>query len=518
MNKFGVYIPYNIFQKLGKQNFVCRHVGFNKSVTQILGYIYDKKTKMVSCAHMKAIELLEDNGINIPQCHISDGQPIIVRDPCPLSLRPHQVKTVEWLQQNIFTKERINDGIASCNMQLKTGLGKTFVAMKFIKIFSVKTLIILPANLIPQWAAAITTWMPTIHIGYYSGKKKTDGHVILASSDSLLKPTFKFKALNKKWYTVTSKVYFSQFGFTVIDEIQTICTERKSVIFRKARSLRTLAMSGTCNHRLDKMDKIAHLYLGDPIIMINEIPSMEAIVNMSHIVVDAYKVCYYGPDEYTHTITMQVDGKSVVSNPLMINQFVKDPYRTKLIVNKAKWCVEHGHATFIFLDRVELIDALIPIIKSELGNIGIDAPESKVYSVQGKSKQEERDNAKHKGMICLLTYACGSVGLSYSRYTASIFASPRRNGFLQTNNRIFRLDSPQNKGRILIYIVDMLTPTRSQYAGFRKSLKAEYKQTTWHIEDYNWNNDELCMQYIKNEWVSCSKNIRQIIVEYMMPL
>lgn len=485
MNRSGVRITYAQLKKIKESKFIARSVGFNQKMTQIRGIMKDRKTKTAYVAHSEGIKQLKRIGEFDHKNYINDGIPVEISPDDPLSMRQHQVLVLEWLMENIFTQEKIDEGSASTNMELKTGLGKTFVGMGLFRHFAVKSLFIIPANLIPQWEAAFEEWLPSVRVGVFTGKKKVDGDVILGSPSALMASKIKIRASMKrgaKKFEYTPSEFFAQFGLTVIDEIQDLCTNKKAKLFTKARSLRTLAMSGTCNHRLDKMDKIAHLYLGPVQNMIDLIPEIGDLVDMSSIDVDAYKVMYNGPDEYTEPLTTELG----VSHPLMINQFTKDPYRNELIVQKAKWCVEQGHSTFIFLDRIGLIDSLIPIIKERLGDIAIDAPESKVFCVQGKTTQEDRDFAKEKGMLTLITYGCGSKGLSYDRYTAIIFAHPRRNKFLQSNNRIFRLDTPKEKGRVLMYIVDQRTSSGKQYSGFKKALKQEYPQTVYHNETYNW--------------------------------
>ena len=154
--------------------------------------------------------------------------------------------------------------------------------------------------------------------------------------------------------------------------------------------------------------------------------------------------------------------------------------------------VRQGHSTFVFLDRIELIDSLIPYFKDILGKTDrILAPESKVFSVQGKSTQDEKDDAKKQGLICLVTYGCGSKGLSFDNYTAMVIGHPRRNGFLQINNRIFRLDGPRNKPRVLKYIVDKRTGLKTQYNGFKKALRDEYPQTIYHESTVNYDDKKI---------------------------
>ena len=231
-------------------------------------------------------------------------------------------------------------------MELKPGFGKTYVALGLFLYFKVKAIFIVPAHLILQWKGEIEKWIPGLTIGLFMSGRKTDGDIILGSVQSLI--SSKKNSTAKTMYrgnvkvTMSNLEWWSQFGFTVIDEIHTYCTKLKSKIFRYCRSSRTLTMSGTCNHRLDKMNKISHMYFGKPINMFKVFPNLAEMVKMD-VKVNAYQILYNGPDKFTEILS-SVAG---VSHPLMINQFTLDPWRNQLIINETLKCHFAGHATFI---------------------------------------------------------------------------------------------------------------------------------------------------------------------------
>lgn len=477
MNRVGVKLSYEEFSKV-KSKFIVRSYGFQNKLTSLNAYVSYRKTKSVYVAHHKALELFKN-----VKCNIPDGNTMVWQEPILLKLRPHQKKVIKYLFEHIFTSTKIKNGSASLNMELKMGLGKTYIAIGLTLLIKKKTLIIVPANLIDDpWIETFNKLCPNIIIGEYSGKRKIDGQVIIASRDSLLSDTMTYKDLLGNTHKVPKLEYMKQFGLTIIDEVHTLCTKSRSSIFRCCKSLRTIAMSGTCNHRLNKMDKIAHLYFGPPVIMKEVIPELEKLVDMSHLVVNVHKILYHGPDEFTKPL-LSVHG---ISHPKMTSQVIKDPYRNKLIVNLAKRLVEQNHATFIFLDRLELIELLLENLSKEMPDIGIDAPElKKMFSVKNGTSKDEKIKAKTQGMLTLVTYGCASIGLSYDRYTAIIFANSRRNGFLQINDRIFRLDGPKDKSREFYYIVDDRTAMGKQYSGFKKAIKDTYK-ANWYEEKYSY--------------------------------
>jgi hypothetical protein len=482
IHRAGLELTYEQFNKIKKSKFICKHYGFKKKITSINGYTVDRKNKRVFVAPIEAVKYIS-NPENI-KTNIPDGKTIQIPLPHNLKLRNHQATIINYLLNNPFTDDKVDRGLGSFTMQLKAGLGKTYIGMGLFHHFHVKTMIIVKKTLISQWKKELLKMFPNLVIGEYHGSKKVDGPIVLASPDSLLDKKITIKRQGeKKKIELNPLQWFGEFGLTVIDEIQDLCTSRKVKIFRRCRGLRSLCMSATCNHRLDNMDRISHMYFGYPVDMIDVFPQFKPMVSLDGIVVHAHKINYMGPDRYTIP-QMSATG---LSYPKMISQLSEDPYRSKLIVTETLDLVRQGHSTFVFLDRIELIDSLIPYFRDILGKAdGILAPESKVYSVQGKSTQEEKDNAKKQGLICLVTYGCGSKGLSFDNYTAMVIGHPRRNGFLQINNRIFRLDGPRDRPRILKYIVDKRTGLKTQYNGFRQALKKEYPQTTYHEKIINY--------------------------------
>jgi hypothetical protein len=473
----GIEITKDKFRGYKRSKFLATTRNFSGTIKTIKAWVEINGNMRV--AHDKIYKLMsldERKGLvnNIPM-----GDKIIIREPVLLALRPHQTNICDYLLKNIFTTDRIESGLGYILMELKAGLGKTYIGLHLFHVFSVKTLIILPANLIDQWVGEIEKFFPSVVIGYQYGSKKTDGQVVLASPDSILGDTITYKNLLKKVITIPTLTWIGKFGFTIIDEVHTLCTSRKTKIFQY-KTNRVLAMSATCNHRLDEMDKIMHMYLGKPVNMLTIFPDMQNLVQMSDVSVEVVKIIYNGPDDFTKPLL----ANGVTSFPLMVNQLVEDPWRNKLILDQAIELYREGHTLFVFLDRVSQIDTMVKEMATAIsGDITND---QKVFSVQGKTKKNERKNAKEVGLVSFVTYAAAKQGLSFDRYTAIIFASPRKSGFLQANNRVFRLDGDRKKKRILKYIVDNKTTLKSQYGGFRKAVVEEYPQTVWNKITVNW--------------------------------
>ena len=469
-------LDQKIFKKL-KRKLTVEHRGFNQQIKTIQAYRIDRKDHYIQMAHARGYELLKEL---LPEVEIinllSRGRRIVI-DNINYNLAHHQQLIVDYLLRKIFNPKRAAKGRSRCIFQLKAGMGKTYIAVGLIAALKRKTLYIVPGeNLVIQTVAKLREVFPELIIGEYYGKNHNDGHIVVASIDSL----YKAAMIEYGHEMIPYTAWFKLFGLTIIDEIQLFCTTKRAEIFRRIASLYVVGMTATANDRLDKMDRIAHYYVGEPIIITDvlkdEMPEDEKI----EYGVQVKKIIYNGPDEYTQIKTIGAynaqKGETVesTSHPMMINQFSTDPYRIQLIVDRAMRLYRRGHSFFIFFDRRHLIECLLPIFRSLVDRDEVEAPEIEVRDIKGGATNEDRTVAKDRSRICLITYQCGGVGLSYPRYTASIFAHSRRNNYKQFNNRIFRLDGPREVVREIEYICDNKTPLKSQFGGFKSALKEEY--------------------------------------------
>lgn len=479
LGRFGIYVSKKEFLEIFKKsNFSITHKGFQGAITKRQTYAIDRKNNKVIIAHMKGLEILNKKGLPYPKCIIKDTEEITIEEPYLLRPLPHQEKIFNYVNNMVYNEQAIKAGAGSCIIQLEAGLGKTFLAMRFILEWSRKTLVIVPTQtLVNQWAKDIKSQFPNMVVGKYYGKEKSDGQVIIACIQSLLKDEMKTYDGRIAHYTT----WFDQFGACILDEIHMFCAKSRSKIFRRCKALRVLGMSATCHNRIDEMDAVAHHYLGKPII-INEKLKLKILEERKSFKLKVTKAIYNGPRSHTKVLT---NSNGTTSFPLMINQLADDSYRNKLIIKKIAELYQEGHSLFVFLDRVELIKELIHQMNEIRYDLLEDTTAPEIEGIIGGVDEATKLRAKENARICLLTYGCGGTGLSFVRYTAAIFAHPRRNGFLQYNNRIFRLGGPKRE-RHIVYIVDNKTSLKSQYSGFKKAVKTEYPDTQYTNEIYSY--------------------------------
>jgi hypothetical protein len=296
---------------------------------------------------------------------------------------------------------------------------------------------------------------PDVTAGEWYGKVKQVGDITVGTITSV---------------AMQPMEWFEQFGFTIYDEIDQYCTAKRATVFR-GMSRYALGMSATCFERLDGLDTIAHNHVGAPI-------SAERILTIQDTCdkpngagkqwkFKAWAVRYNGPDCYTRSVLSQ---QGTVSHPMMVSQFSCDPYRNQLIVDETVRLYRAGHSVFVFLDRVTLIKQLAEETRRVLGLCTEERTD--VSELIGEKNEDERRDAEG-AKICFLSYKCGGVGLSWPRFSAAVFAHPRRNRYKQFLNRIFRENGDETITREAVYIVDNSTSLKGQYSGFRKTCREE---------------------------------------------
>lgn len=500
--------------KILEKRLTVKHYGFKNKITQLKSYQSDNKTKRHYLAHKKGLTLLYKNNIKYSiTSKILPGESVDVPDG-KLKLYDYQEDILAYLFKKVYVPQLLEIGMGSCIMSLKAGLGKSYIAMGLFARVKQKTLFISPyETLILQMVKDLQSVFPDVSVGYQYGKCKKDGDFVVSCPKSALSDVMMFKNKKGKKVTMNYKEWYERFGLIIIDEVHMMCSKSNMELFRRARAYYTLGMSATPNHRNDKMDKAYHNYLGKPIEMKDKIPAL-AKDPTDDIKLDVVRLAYNGPNEYTKAC---LTAEGSISVPMMVNQLCNDPNRFKLIVAEAIKLFKDGHCIFIFTDRRLYVAQLVKAINlmlpgstpaidskyledkgntSSINNIIAEFESKRTDSktldkvkstaLMGGCTDETREYAKHKGRITVATLQVGGTGVSFNRYTAIIFASPRRNGFEQFNNRIFRLGTENKRNRKIIYIVDNRTSLKGQYYGFTKAVKKQRPDTIFEKRTADW--------------------------------
>lgn len=380
----------------------------------------------------------------------------IIIDTCNLVLKPHQVSIYEHLMEYVYNDERIAKGTAGCVLSMGAGQGKTWTAMGFIAEFSVKTLIIVPGEaLLVQWEKCFQTVFPTLKIGRFYGKKKTDGDIIIMVSKSAIADKFMGKSPIK---------YFSQFGFIVFDEIHKYPTPTLSKMFWRTCSSRVLGLTASPNSRTDEFDRVYFEHVGEWV-KAEDIPGVS--FDDIQFDVDVITIEYHGPPQFTEKKCAR--GSTITSAPLMVKQFMSDPYRTQMIVNLLKWLFNQGRNVYaVSGQRNHLTD-----IHDRLNKSGIvpDIPEV-ISTVMGGTDEKELELAQAHARTLLTTYGYGTEGISITCMDTLVLMSPQVSKMDQISGRVKRLGGDSSIRRRIYDIVDWNTSLKNQYYRRRSAFTA----------------------------------------------
>ena len=160
-------------------------------------------------------------------------------------LREHQVKPAEI---TLKAYKNIGGGI----LHLQCGFGKTIMALYFVSVLKVKTIVIVHKEfLMNQWVERINQCMPGTKIGFIQGSKfDIEGKdIVLAMLQTLWRKKFDLKA-------------FNSFGHTIIDECHRIPSEKFSKALQKVSTQYMLGLTATPK-RSDGLMRVLSMYIGD---------------------------------------------------------------------------------------------------------------------------------------------------------------------------------------------------------------------------------------------------------------
>lgn len=389
-----------------------------------------------------------------------------VSDKNKLTMTDNQTVVINYIMKNIYNEENVKKGNSGLILKMEAGQGKSYIAMKLIKILCKKTLIIVHnISLLNQWCDLLAKYFPQLKIGKLYGKNKSDGHIVVAVIKSLLKDEYKLKELKKP---ISNISYLELFGFVIFDESHLYCSKMVSIIFNYCQRTYMLGLSATPKRETDRFDPVAYWNVGN-VLDVSKIDgyNIKLSNNMGGIVTF---IKYYGSNEYTKHILN--DTTQMVSISKMLEQLVNDPDRINIIIKYTYELLMENHNIFIFADRRNYLllikDKLLNCpykIKSEIldvedNNMELD---DKIVDLMGGSSPDKLKMAEEKSRVILTTYQYLGTGKSIPKMTSIILGTPRKTGSKQFINRIFRLGYKEKKIRNIIDIVDWKVCLKNQW-------------------------------------------------------
>jgi superfamily II DNA or RNA helicase len=356
-----------------------------------------------------------------------------------------------------------------CTFVLDTGRGKTYLGGGLIRRLGVKTLIIAHNERgLEEWKKMLQCY-PEIDIGYYYGRKKIDGDVVIMLINSAMRDNFAFrtgKGKNSKITTISRDKYFREFGFVIYDEVPDYVGEQRRKVFWETNFKYCLGLTATPDLHLKDLDPVYKMHLGD-LLYAEDIPGVDFEDIEWDFTVRTIK--YSGPEEYTKQIKSDITDMTIAAR--MDKQFAKDPYRNRLILDTIKEYYDEGKYIFIFAGVREILDVLEKLIKKHLGLNPIKkaSDKDKVAGIKGGASAADVERAVEKSRIILTTYQYGGKGLSIVKMDCGIQYTPRRNGLGQVTGRLTRMGGDISIPRVWVDIRDMETNAKTQYSDRKKA-------------------------------------------------
>lgn len=461
-------------------------------ISKILYFIHDE---IIIFPRFLGFKLYKLNIINNIHNNIQNGHSITMNYIGKSN--QNQINIITYILNNIYTKQNLILGKCGLTLKVLAGFGKTFIAMDLISKINQKTLIIVPNTyLLKQWVELLKINFPNNTIGEYYGKTKKDGDIIVSIINSLINDIFILSDFNNKKNKVSYNYqdFFKLFGFIILDESHTYCTDTFKVIYNRFQSSYMLGLSATPDERKNKCDLISHAHIG-------EVLDAHSLPNFIHsdikFTADLHLIKYNAPDEY---IKMHINPTTnMICVPQIIEDLINDPYRNKLILNELLQLFELKLNIFVFSERRSHLEYLYNQFNylleekytDENCDFYLSVPELEINNnlvLYGGSSDDDIEKAKNKSNIIFTTYSYSSTGVSIDKMNAVILSTPRKSKAKQIIGRIFRLNKENSHiKRIIIDIIDNKHILKNQLY----SRMEAYKERDCNIYKKNINYNEI---------------------------
>lgn len=356
-------------------------------------------------------------------------------------LREEQAKVMDE-----FLPTFKSDGAGILN--LKTGGGKTALALYTISVIKKKTLVIVHKEfLMNQWRERIAQFLPDAKVGVIQASKvKVDDCDIVIGM---------LQSICQREYPENT---FDSFGLNVFDEVHHTSSNVFSRCFPKVASQYNLGLSATVD-RKDGTERILNWYLGKTYSPPVKVEFGEVKCFMFPLEDAKYQQSYYNM-------------KGNVNLPKMINTMVESPKRETLILDLIKHFHYLGRQTLVLSER-----------RSQLAALQLKLNELEIPNGQCVGGTSSKDlNETIKKSVLLATYSYVAEGFDVSSLNTLIYATPKSD-IIQASGRILRQTPEQRKFiPIIVDIVDQ-TDNMKKKAETRKKYYKKSKFTIKNTSD-----------------------------------
>lgn len=250
-------------------------------------------------------------------------------------------------------------------------------------------------------------------------------------------------------------------GLIVIDEVHHMGARCFAKMYQKYGAKYMLGISAE-KHRLDKMYKIIHLYMGPLIHVQNQPPNNQVIVKKFH----------YRTSNKDRMQMIYSHYGEIVNHPAMINNVVKIKRRNRFLLHLLLQLHQMNKHVLMLSERVTLVHLLHKLLTKHLTT-------DKIGKYIGGMK--ETDLAQSAGCpILLATYQMAQEGLDIPHLNAVILATPKSN-VKQSIGRILRKEIYTERP-LVIDIADVDNVVFNRKSSTRNSY---YRTQKYVIQNFN---------------------------------
>jgi len=349
------------------------------------------------------------------------GEPVVNKIPQGLDINVEFKGQMRDYQKDIVDKYMKSVGNQGGSLIcLKTGGGKTVVALYIISLLKKKTIVLCHKSfLADQWISRIMEFLPGVKISKVQGSTSDwSGDIIIGMVQTILNRDIPEDITN-------------ELGLLIADEAHHLAAQQFAKSLLKLNPRYHLGLTATPK-RADNLQRVFEYYLG-PICFKS---AVDKTTNVEVRLID-----YYCEDiRYCKTEKLYT-GK--ICRPRIINNICNWDHRTRFIMNIIFKCYEMGRKILVLSDRREHCLTMVRMANERYG-LGTASP------YLGGMKIHELDESNKK-MIIVGTYQACSEGYDNRELDTLIMSTPQGN-IEQTVGRILR---QENKFHPLIYeIVD----------------------------------------------------------------
>ena len=370
--------------------------------------------------------------------------------PFVKSLRDYQEdivnKYMNFVDQPLSKKsqQHASGGI----LQVFTGAGKTVMAIKLITLLKKKTMILVHKEfLMNQWIERIQEYAPQARIGKIQAQiyDVDDKDIVIAMIQTMYNRTF-------------PESTYTQFGFTIIDEVHRIGSEEFSKTLLKTITPFMLGISATVE-RKDKLTKLLYMFIG-PLIYSTEKPPDDPVFVRG--------IEFKTNDPEFNETELDFRGKPKFST--MISKLCNYGARKDFLVRVTQdLCIENPESQIMILahNRSLLTYLYEAINHRKFATVG--------YYVGGM-KPDQLKETEGKNIV-LATYAMAAEALDIKSLSILMLATPKTD-IVQSVGRILRM---KHERPIVVDIVDCHDIFQNQWA----RRKTYYRKCNYRIRSIN---------------------------------